>query len=147
MRLRILKLVLWKMQVYDHIPSNNHLVSFLYTSIFQYVSGCNWIAFSLSLNESIRLVNSFLIIDFGETSLAVVSLKYLLSLIVTTFNVLSFGFRILCTTFHISLQVLEDNFFLQKAAFVSLIFDFDFLRISLNFAQFFSVGEWYARKR
>ena len=128
MRLRILKLVLWKMQVYDHIPSSNHLVSFLYTSIFQYVSGCNWIAFSLSLNESIRLVNSFLIIDFGETSLAAVSLKYLLCLIVSTFNVLSFGFRILCTTFHISLQVLEDNFFFAEGCFC--FFDFWFWFIS-----------------
>ena len=76
-------------------------------SIFSYVTDCNWKAFPLS--ELIRLVNSFLFID--ESSLIAVPLKYLLSLFGSTFNLLSFGFRIQCTIFHISLPFLKDNFF------------------------------------
>ena len=87
------------------------------------------------------LVNYFLFIDFRETNFVAVSLKYLLSLFLLTFNMLSFDFRTLCTTFHISLQFLEDNIFLYKAVFVPLIFDFDLFRISPNFTQFSSIGE------
>ena len=34
-------------------------IIFIHFYIFWYVTGCNWNAFSLSLNESIRLVNFF----------------------------------------------------------------------------------------
>ena len=59
----------------------------------------------------------------------------MISLFVSAFNVLSFGYRILCTTFHI-FTVLEDNIFLRKAVFVFSIFGFNLFRMSLNFARF-----------
>ena len=62
--------------------TKNFETGFMKVAVFSYVTGCDWNAFSLSLNESIRPVNSFLLIDFRETSLAAVSLKYLLSLFV-----------------------------------------------------------------
>ena len=100
--------------IWSYPVEQSFRIIFIHFSIFSYVTGYNWNAFSLSLNESIRLFNSFLLIDFRETSLDTVSFKYLLSLFVSTFNVLSFGVRILCTTFHISLLFLEDNIFCKR---------------------------------
>ena len=109
--------------IWSYTVEQSFRIIFIHFSIFSCVTGCNWNASSLSWNESISLVNYFLLIDFRETSLATVLLKYLSSLFVSTFNVLSFGFRILCAAFHIFLLFLEYIFFVEGCC---CFFDFWF---------------------